>query len=160
MVIALMVRDCLPIAPTPVGHPAHEVWKFDFDPCSPPEPTVGSRRWLTEADDGLSHPWSGLVFMNPPYDTVPTWLAKAIDEITSGRASKIVGLVPYLPHTSGGKTRVRSGADIFVLEDRLRFGDRRHIAPSCSAICVWGGSASDLVALGKPLPPDHRVIAA
>ncbi len=91
---------------------------------------------------------------------VPTWLATAIDEFTSGRASKFVGLMPYLPHTTGWKMLVRSSAPVFVLEDRLRFGGRRHIAPSCSAVCVWGGSAVDLAALSKVLPAHHRVIAA
>jgi hypothetical protein len=89
---------------------------------------------------------------------VPTWLTRAIDEFTSGRASKIVGLMPYLPHTSGWKMLVRSGAAVFVLEDRLRFGGRRHIAPSCSAVCVW--AAVDVAVLSRLLPPHHRVIAA
>ena len=94
------------------------------------------------------------------YKAVPVWLSKAIDEFASGRASKIVGLMPYLPHTSGWKTLVRSGADILVLEDRLRFGGRKHIAPSCSAICLWGGNKAELATLGSVLPAHHRVIAA
>lgn len=53
---------------------------FDLDPCSP-----GSHHWVpartvyTKVDDGLSLPWSGLVFMNPPFGDrfghVP-WLRK------------------------------------------------------------------------------------
>ena len=122
--------------------------RFDLDPCIPDPPTVRCRQWYTEADDGLTKSWHGVVYMNPPYDAVPTWLAKAIDEFTSGRASKIVGLMPYLPHTTGWKTLVRSGADIFVLEDRLRFGgrstSRRHAARSaCGAVAlpIWPRSA-------------------
>ena len=48
----------------------------------------------------------------------------------------------------------------FATKDRLRFGGRKHVAPSCSAICVWGGSRADLAALSKVLPSHHRVIAA
>lgn len=42
--------------------------QFDLDPCSP-----GSGHWVpansiyTIKDDGLSQPWFGLVFMNPPF---------------------------------------------------------------------------------------------
>lgn len=42
---------------------------FDLDPCSPGEGLsyVPARRHYTAADDGLSLPWEGTVFMNPPY---------------------------------------------------------------------------------------------
>jgi len=53
---------------------------FDLDPCSPgPEHWVPARRVYTKADDGLTQPWEGLVFMNPPFEGrnghVP-WLRK------------------------------------------------------------------------------------
>ena len=57
--------------------------KFDLDPCSP-----GSDHWVpakniyTVNDDGLSSPWNGLVFMNPPFGGrnghIP-WLEKFIN---------------------------------------------------------------------------------
>jgi hypothetical protein len=44
---------------------------FDFDPCHPgrdnPFCVVPARKIYTEADDGLSQPWVGLGFLNPPY---------------------------------------------------------------------------------------------
>lgn len=42
--------------------------RFDLDPCSP-----GHEHWVpasavfTKADDGLSKPWWGCVFVNPPF---------------------------------------------------------------------------------------------
>lgn len=58
---------------------------FDLDPCQPEEGraflSVPCRRFLTAADDGLKHPWQGLVWMNPPFGgrngQVP-WLQKFI----------------------------------------------------------------------------------
>lgn len=42
--------------------------KFDLDPCSPgPGHWVPARAVYTQADDGLSQPWHGLVWMNPPF---------------------------------------------------------------------------------------------
>lgn len=54
--------------------------RFDLDPCSP-----GAGHWVpaakifTKEDDGLAQPWSGLVFMNPPFggrNGVVPWLKK------------------------------------------------------------------------------------
>lgn len=57
--------------------------RFDLDPASP-----GASHWVpadrvyTIQDDGLSKPWAGFVFMNPPFGGrnghVP-WLRKFID---------------------------------------------------------------------------------
>lgn len=51
---------------------------FDLDPCAVTEP----RPWptaavhYTEADDGLSMPWHGFVWCNPPYSNVRPWLER------------------------------------------------------------------------------------
>lgn len=42
--------------------------EFDLDPCSPgAEHWVPARKVYTIGDDGLSKPWFGRVFMNPPF---------------------------------------------------------------------------------------------
>lgn len=56
---------------------------FDLDPCSPgPGHWVPAKWVFTTADDGLSRPWFGRVFCNPPYGGrrghVP-WLTKFLD---------------------------------------------------------------------------------
>ena len=41
---------------------------FDLDPCSPVNrPWDTAKRHLTILEDGLNRPWSGRVWMNPPY---------------------------------------------------------------------------------------------
>ena len=61
--------------------------RFDLDPCSP-----GAGHWVpadrvyTIADDGLARPWSGFVFMNPPY---------------GGRNGHVPWLQKFLSHGSG-----------------------------------------------------------
>lgn len=41
---------------------------FDLDPCSPMKPLweIGKTNY-TQVDDGLSKPWTGRVWLNPPY---------------------------------------------------------------------------------------------
>lgn len=42
--------------------------RFALDPCSPgPGHWVPADRIYTKSDDGLSKPWDGFVFMNPPF---------------------------------------------------------------------------------------------
>jgi hypothetical protein len=42
---------------------------IDLDPCANREApnNVPARRCLTEADDAIGQPWSGRIYMNPPY---------------------------------------------------------------------------------------------
>ena len=50
---------------------------FDLDVCAPVEPafrTCPARRYLTVLDDGLTAPWNGLVWMNPPYSRPAPWV--------------------------------------------------------------------------------------
>ena len=89
---------------------------------------------------------------------MPRWLGKAAEEYDAGRATSVVGLVPYRPETNAWKAMVRSGADVLLLEDRLRFGGRAYISPSVSAVVLWGVSREQLATLGKLLPRHHRVV--
>jgi hypothetical protein len=54
---------------------------FDLDPCSPinrPWPTA--TKHYTREDNGLMQPWSGRVWLNPPYGTqTGLWLRKLVD---------------------------------------------------------------------------------
>jgi hypothetical protein len=60
--------------------------EFDLDPAHPgfdaPHCCVPARKIYTQVDDGLTQPWSGLVFNNPPYGGrfghVP-WLERFLD---------------------------------------------------------------------------------
>ena len=48
----------------------------------------GSRRYLTVLEDGLTAPWDGLVWMNPPYSSVRLW----VEQFAAHRCG--VALVP------------------------------------------------------------------
>lgn len=52
---------------------------FDLDPCAAdPRPWDCARHNYAEADDGLSLPWFGFVWLNPPFDRyqVARWISR------------------------------------------------------------------------------------
>lgn len=54
---------------------------FDLDPCAcgEPRPWPTARAHLTERENGLRRPWTGRVFMNPPYggpSIIGPWLRR------------------------------------------------------------------------------------
>jgi hypothetical protein len=55
--------------------------KFDLDVCSPIGGTglVPADKYYSEEDDGLTSPWFGLVWMNPPYSKPTPWIDKFIE---------------------------------------------------------------------------------
>ncbi len=60
---------------------------FDLDPCSPgSDHWVPARSVFTKEDDGLTQPWTGLVFMNPPF---------------GGRNGHVPWLRKFLMHANG-----------------------------------------------------------
>jgi hypothetical protein len=56
--------------------------RFDLDVAAPVDEThrvVPAERYLTIHDDGLSVPWDGLVWMNPPYSNASAWMRRLKD---------------------------------------------------------------------------------
>lgn len=50
---------------------------FDLDPCAPVKcPWPIAAHHLTINDNGLSAPWSGRVWLNPPYSNTKQWLER------------------------------------------------------------------------------------
>ena len=74
--------------------------EFDLDPCSPgPGHWVPAKKIYTKADDGLSQPWRGFVFMNPPF---------------GGRRGHVPWLKRFLEHHNGiAIVRAYTSADWF-----------------------------------------------
>lgn len=54
--------------------------EFDLDPCSPVEGSlVPAKQRYSLPFDGLTAPWFGLVWMNPPYSKPSPWVNKWLE---------------------------------------------------------------------------------
>lgn len=93
---------------------------IDLDPCAEGACAIPAVRHYTEADDGLSQPWRGRVYMNPPYGTViGDWIDKLATEVAYGNVTEAIALLPARTDTAWW-TRLPSDALCFVT-GRLRF---------------------------------------
>jgi hypothetical protein len=95
--------------------------KFDLDPCAAlDQPWPTARRHLTVKDDGLKKPWSGRVWLNPPYgEQTARWLEKM------AKHQNGIVLIYARTETQMFFDHVWNRANgIFFLKGRLSFGKR------------------------------------
>lgn len=112
---------------------------FDLDPCATAD-NAKCDRYFTIEDDGLSRPWSGTVFMNPPYGRgIGDWVAKAHKEALDG--ATVVCLIPARTDTAWWHDHAMQAHEIRLLRGRLHFGGDHertaHNAPFPSAVVVF-----------------------
>lgn len=120
--------------------------RIDLDPCSNVgRPNVPAASHFTVDHDGLSLPWSGLVYMNPPYgDGIGRWVEKLRAEYLAGNVTAAIALVPARTDTAWFAA-LRDGAICFV-RGRLRFSGHQNSAPFPSAAVYFGPDAAAFVA--------------
>lgn len=86
--------------------------EFDLDVASPPwETHVPARRCFTKAEDGLTQPWAGRVWMNPPYSEATRWVDRFIDHRHG------IALMPWAK--SAWTIRLWTAADAIALPPRI-----------------------------------------
>lgn len=111
---------------------------IDLDPCAEmgDPKTVPARRHFTVADDGLSRPWFGRTYMNPPYGSeIPRWIAKLVEEYETGDVEAAIALVPARTDTDWFEPLF--AYPVCFVHGRLRFSDDDG-APFPSALAYLG----------------------
>ncbi len=117
---------------------------IDLDPCSNShdEPNVPAAKHYTADDDGLTHPWHGRAYMNPPYGSaIGDWIQHLCEEYEAGRLTAAIALVPARTDTAWFR-RMKQYPRCFVW-GRLRFSGHDNSAPFPSMVVYLG---SDLAA--------------
>ena len=110
---------------------------FELDVCALPE-NAKCRHYYSPDDDGLSQPWQGVCWMNPPYNALSRWVDKAARSADEG--ATVVSLLPAATETGWWWDHCRH-AEIRFLRGRIRFSDAATAAPFASAIVVFGRPA-------------------
>lgn len=91
---------------------------FDLDVASPPGGIayIPSARYYTQEEDGLSQPWQGRVWMNPPYSNVQPWIDKWLDHANG------IALLPCVKHSRWVETLWNSSAKVaWINRDEVKF---------------------------------------
>ena len=104
--------------------------EIEVDPAADPKKRVPARNHFTLEDDGLAHPWSGTVYLNPPYSgrSIAPWVKQFCVYFHSGAITE--GLL-LLPLTSIGNVSSRllmqdTASAFCVLERSVVFLDETY----------------------------------
>jgi len=123
------------------------IFHFDLDACATPH-NAKCPRFFTKEEDALKQPWSGTVWMNPPYGReIAAFMRKAYEE--SVRGATVVCLVPSRTDTEWWHTYAKFGK-VIHLRGRLKFGGAKSCAPFPSAIVIFLGGR-----LGRATRPEQ-----
>lgn len=108
---------------------------FDLDVCATPK-NAKCKKFYTPEDDGLTKPWTGRCWMNPPYGrNIGKWMKKAYE---SGRdGALVVCLVPARTDTHWWHDYALRG-EVRYIRGRIKFVGAKHSAPFPSAVVIFG----------------------
>lgn len=136
---------------------------FDLDPCSPGagKSWVPAKNHFTKKDDGLKQPWTGRVWLNPPYgQQTPDWLAK-LKKHGNG-----IALVFARTDTDWFHTIAKKADAIAFLIGRVKFrrfdGTTGKNGAGCgSMLLAYGDECADLlVNAGIGYTIDNRILCS
>jgi len=113
----------------------HSEFQFTLDVCAIPE-NAKCPQFYSPTEDGLSQPWTGVCWMNPPYGrAIGLWVARAYRAALTG--ATVVALLPARTDTTWWHDYVVKAKDIRFLRGRIRFGEAKYSAPFPSAVVVF-----------------------
>lgn len=121
-----------------------ELGHFDLDPCAAlHQPWVTADRMLTVKDNGLLHPWSGRVWLNPPYGKA----AEAFMERMTAHDGAGLALVFMRSDTRWFQDAVLATARYLLLwRGRIRFcredGTPGQAPNAASVLVAWSEAGS------------------
>ncbi len=116
--------------------------QIDLDPASSKEANkvVKAKSFFTKRTNGLKQRWHGRVFLNPPFDDWPTWIAKLDKEVGARHVKQAVVIGPA--NISAFRPLLLRNGLLFVPNERPRYydphSDKLIDPPFGSLICYVG----------------------
>jgi hypothetical protein len=119
-------------------HPlAERMGGFDLDPAAGAEKEPIADTRYTEADDGLTSPWFGTVWLNPPYSDKAGWYKRLVDKYQHGDVERAVALATC-DTSAGWFQQWFSTADVLCYLDGRDWYDAPGDSPSFQTqVGVW-----------------------
>jgi len=103
---------------------------FEVDVCARAE-NAKRATFFSPDDDGLSQPWRGVCWMNPPYGrSIGRWMEKAYRETRSPHC-RVVALVHARTDTAWWHEWAMKAAELRFIRGRLRFRHATGNQASC-----------------------------
>ena len=113
------------------------IFNFSLDACALPE-NAKCESYYTPKDDGLSKPWMGGVWCNPPYGReISSWVKKAYEEPQKEYNNFVLMLLPARTDTKWWWDWVQGKATLFFVKGRVKFGDHNVGAPFPSVLALY-----------------------
>lgn len=120
--------------------------EIDLDPasCEFANETVNARLFYSEEDDGLTKPWRGRVWMNPPYsaDLIARFAEKFVREYRNGNITEGIVLVNNATETGWFSELAGAASAVCFPRGRIRYNSqtRESLAPlQGQAFIYFGG---------------------
>lgn len=118
---------------------------FDLDPCGAPRHNLAKTTYLLEnGDDGLTDPWFGRVWLNPPYGrTMRQWVERLVEHRIG------TALIPVATGTKLWQEVIFPEASaIHFYRHRIKFlrrdgKDDNMVSPQASGIIAFGSEDAD-----------------
>jgi phage N-6-adenine-methyltransferase len=126
---------------------------IDLDPasCAAANETVGAAKFYTAADDGLSKPWTGRVWLNPPYSQplISQFSSKLLGECANGNVREAIVLVHNATETGWFQELTKAASAICFLRGRVTFQHPTRTdtnTPPRGHAVIYFGSGTDVFA--------------
>ena len=110
---------------------------FDLDVCAD-ESNHKCDTYHTKEQDGLTMPWKGIVWCNPPYGRESgSWVRKALFASVGG--ATVVMLIPARTDTKWFHDYIykRDNVEVRFVKGRLKVGNSKNSAPFPSMVVVF-----------------------
>ena len=115
---------------------------FDLDVCAPLDPmlrTCPAHTYYTVHDDGLTQPWHGLVWMNPPYSRAEPWVQRWAQHPDA------LAILPALPEVAWRGILLRAAAAVALIAADFGRPDGSRARLRWPLLLAGRGAGADLV---------------
>jgi len=121
---------------------------FDLDPAAGCEPTPIADERYTEADDGLSRPWFGTVWLNPPFSQKADWYGRLAAQYQRGAVERAAAVATADSSADWFHESFSTADTIAFLDGRDWFLGNGSSPSFATVVGLWGATP-EAVAWGR-----------